>query len=104
MTFGLASTATLLGIAAATVYQLRYDVDTRSLEVRIFELPSGADGTATFRSCVPSQADISAIYTTGLYRVAFPATRPETARVADCIRARPNVAYAGPSDASSGNG
>src|SRR4051812_38510154 len=90
--------AASLSIAGALVYQLRYDVDTRVYEVRVYEVLSGADGTATFRTCVPPGGDIRAIYTTGTYRVAFPATSPEATRVAACIRSRPNVAYAVRSD------
>src|SRR4051812_43094471 len=94
-----ATVAVSLSIAAAVVYQLRYDVDTRVYEVRVHEVRSGADGTATFRTCLPSGGDIRAIYTSGTYRVAFAATRPEATRVAACIRSRSNVAYAGPSHA-----
>ena len=85
-------------------YQLRYDVDARSYEVRVYELRSGADGSATFRTWIPAEGTVSFVYTAGVYRVTFPATRPAAARVARCVSARPSVAYASRTDAISGNG
>lgn len=90
--------AAVVGIALAAAgfvsYQVRYDRDTRYMEVGLFEVPSGADGSAAFRSCLPARAKLTLLNTTGRYQVDFVGTRRDAKRVVTCVEGRPGVQYA----------
>jgi hypothetical protein len=85
--------ALAVAVIGLAVWQARYDVDSRYFEVRVGEVQSGQDGTATFRHCVPASGRVSTVYTTGVYGVRLRATRSEAAVVRNCIRSSPNVRY-----------
>jgi hypothetical protein len=91
---GASLAAAAMAGTALVVYQLRYDRDTRYIQVGLYEVPWGVNGAATFRSCLPDNASLTMLNTTGRYQASFRGTRGDTDRVLECVQRRPAVHYA----------
>lgn len=92
--FSTTVAAVALAASGVVAYQVRYDSDTRYIEVGLFELPWGVDGSSAIRGCLPGGAKLTLLNTTGRYQVAFVATRRDADLVVECVQSRPVVQYA----------